>query len=300
METQKKVTCQHPLLLSLLLYLTCLAMSSKKNSSTRPVARLQSKRKVVESDESKVEIVEPSSPTKKKRVKIIEPSSPTKKKCVDIVQPDGTAKSRHRASLTPPPGSQAYQQLPGVSVSNMVLAAMQSVTASSSLPIFGLQGPACPGSAVTAVKDLTVDTSGGKQLASHPECIKIKTEKAMYMESIKPDTAGQASPLTKPKSKLVKAVVPVPEPLSVRAVTSNNIEDEENDLKSPFSATKELQPEDDAFSDLGAAIAIDDQIVQDTLVLDNLSEAGDPVTGIEAGDCESDTFESGSGYIIRY
>jgi hypothetical protein len=65
---------------------------------------------------------------------------------------------------------------------------------------------------------------------------------------------------------------------------SNNIEDEESDLKSPFSAMKELQPEDDTFSDSGAAVAVDDQIIQDTLVLDNLSEAGD---------CGSDTFESG-------
>ncbi|KAF8229991.1 hypothetical protein L208DRAFT_1378695 [Tricholoma matsutake] len=120
---------------------------------------------------------------------IIKPSSLTKKKCL---------------STAP---------------RNMVLAAMQSVTASSSLPIFGLQGPAHPGSAVTAIKDLTIDASGGKQPASHPECIKIKTEKAMYMESIKPNTAAQVSPLAKPKSELVKAVVLVPEPLSIHAVT---------------------------------------------------------------------------------
>ncbi|KAF8226551.1 hypothetical protein L208DRAFT_1380159 [Tricholoma matsutake] len=194
-------------------------MSSKKNSNARPIPHSQSKRKVVESDESEVEIIKPN-----------------KKKCVDIVQPDGTAKSRRH---TPPPGSPAYQQLPGVSVLNMVLAAMQSVATSGSLPIFGSQGLARPGSAVTAIKDLTLytiffimlsvtlhvilpsasDAKGGKQPAAHPERIKIKTEKAMYMESIKPDTAAQASPLIKRKSKPVKSVVPVPEPLSVLAVT---------------------------------------------------------------------------------
>jgi hypothetical protein len=74
---------------------------------------------------------------------------------------------------------------------------------------------------------------------------------------------------------------------------SNNIEDEENVLKSPFGAMNKLQPKDNASSDSGAVIAVDDQIAQDTRMLDNLSEAGDLVTGMEAGGCESDMFESG-------
>jgi hypothetical protein len=73
---------------------------------------------------------------------------------------------------------------------------------------------------------------------------------------------------------------------------SNNIEDEGGVLKSSFGATKKLEPEDDASSDSGAVVAVDGQIVQDAHMLDNLSEASNPVTGMEPGDCESDMFES--------
>ncbi|KAF8229495.1 hypothetical protein L208DRAFT_1378906 [Tricholoma matsutake] len=57
-----------------------------------------------------------------------------------------------------------------------------------------------------------------KQHAVAPECVKIKTEKALYTESIKLDAAH------------------------------TNIEDDEDVLKSPFPGTKGLQPEDDTFS----------------------------------------------------
>ncbi|KAF8230256.1 hypothetical protein L208DRAFT_1378589 [Tricholoma matsutake] len=113
----------------------------------------------------------------------------------------------------------AYQQLPAVLVLNLVLAAMQAVSTSGNLPIFGSQSlsPSHPSnSAADPIKDLTSrgakkassKINVDKQSRSHPECTKIKTEKALYMDT---EVVVQM-PAIKRKTKNVDAVVPVPEP----------------------------------------------------------------------------------------
>ncbi|KAF8234094.1 hypothetical protein L208DRAFT_1377022 [Tricholoma matsutake] len=90
---------------------------------------------------------------------IIEASTPTKK---------NAHLEKHCASPIPPPGSQAYEDLPAISILGLVLAAMDDVAASGTPPVFGSQYSVTSSGAV--VKEHASEMTD-KQSVTHPEYV---------------------------------------------------------------------------------------------------------------------------------
>ncbi|KAF8811325.1 hypothetical protein BYT27DRAFT_7208727 [Phlegmacium glaucopus] len=141
-----------------------------------------------------------------------------------------------QCASTLPPGSQAYNELPAV---NIVLAAIQALSATAKSPIFGLHGLSHLSPA--PIKDLTVQGAkqsvaletpkGGKQ---HPKHLKKKTEKALYVENRKSSKAQASQAATCDSPKIEWLSTPINE-------VGKGIR-----LKSPFLSAEAVESDSDS------------------------------------------------------
>ncbi|KAF8809207.1 hypothetical protein BYT27DRAFT_7337312 [Phlegmacium glaucopus] len=112
---------------------------------------------------------------------IVEPSSPSKKKRGEVAQ---------RRASTPPPGSPAYKDLPAV---NMVLATMQGLSATGDSLTFGSQGSHL---SATPSKDKTVQRIKQSAQSPHPSLTPQPTQqRTKLMLGICPSLTDKLMPL---------------------------------------------------------------------------------------------------------